>query len=278
MEYLRVLWDTNGYVFWLILASLFCMGMEQLFPWRVTQKKWRKEIVQDIAFLVLNGYFFGRLLGYLAGEVQGQVKVVFAALEWTHPSEIQLLGGLPLAVQFVVLLVARDFVEWCVHNLLHRVSWLWQFHKVHHSIVMLDWIGNFRFHWMETIIYETIKWLPLTLLGVSYKILLPLAVFTTLIGHLNHSNLKWNYGPLRYVFNSPMMHVWHHDVEMHHKGGQNFGVIFSFWDWIFKTVYWPEAPLKPAAIGFEGLERFPSDLLSRLSYPLSETWNRKRDK
>lgn len=274
MEHVSILWDTNRYVFWLLLVSFFCMGMEQIFPWRVAQKKWRKEIVQDIGFLVLNGYIFGKIFGLVAFQVQGELTSWIAGAQIAHPKELQLLGGLSLPGQFLILLVVRDFIEWCVHNLLHRVSWLWTFHKVHHSILALDWIGNFRFHWMETIVYETIKWLPLVLLGASPEILLPLAVFTTLVGHLNHSNLKWNYGPLRYVFNSPMMHVWHHDVEMHHRGGQNFGVIFSFWDWLFKTVYWPADRKKPSSLGFAGIEKFPADLGSRLLYPLSKLWNR----
>jgi len=47
------------------------------------------------------------------------------------------------------------------HNLLHRVPWLWTFHKVHHSITTMDWIGNWRFHWMEIVVYKTLQWLPL---------------------------------------------------------------------------------------------------------------------
>lgn len=30
---------------------------------------------------------------------------------------------------------------------------------------------------------------------------------STLVGHLNHSNVPISWGPLRYVINSPKMHV-----------------------------------------------------------------------
>ncbi len=131
--------------------------------------------------------------------------------------------------------MVKDFLEWCVHNLLHRVSWLWTLHKLHHSIVEMDFIGNFRFHWMEILVYDGLKWLPLAALGADPAALLAVGAISTAVGHLNHANLRIAWGPLRYVLNSPRMHVWHHDYELHGRCGQNFGVVFSVWDWVFRT-------------------------------------------
>jgi sterol desaturase/sphingolipid hydroxylase (fatty acid hydroxylase superfamily) len=94
-------------------------------------------------------------------------------------------------------------------------------------------------------------------------------VVSTLIGHLNHSNLRWDYGPLRYLVNSPRMHIWHHDEIMHYKGGQNFGIVLSVFDWVFKTAYMPEDEEQPDRLGFSDLPQFPKGLFSRLFYPLS---------
>jgi len=58
-------------------------------------------------------------------------------------------AGQPFWVQFPVLVLVMDFSRYLIHNLLHRVPWLWEFHKVHHSIEELDWIGNWRFHWWK---------------------------------------------------------------------------------------------------------------------------------
>ena len=80
--------------------------------------------------------------------------------------EVNLINTQPLWLQFVVFLLLKDFLEWCVHNLLHRVPALWAFHKLHHSIEELDWIGNFRFHWMEVVIYKSLTYFPLVVLGV----------------------------------------------------------------------------------------------------------------
>lgn len=93
-----------------------------------------------------------------------------------------------------------------------------------------------------------------------------IAVFSTLIGHLNHSNLNISWGPLKYIFNSPAMHIWHHDKVNHFQFGQNFGIVFSIWDWIFKTAYFPTG--QPQEIGFNGEENFPADIPRRFLWPI----------
>jgi sterol desaturase/sphingolipid hydroxylase (fatty acid hydroxylase superfamily) len=171
-------------------------------------------------------------------------------------------------VQFVIFLVLKDFVEWCIHNLLHRVPWLWEFHKLHHSILELDWIGNMRFHWMEVVVYKSLSYLPLIVLGVDERVILWVAVAGTLIGHLNHSNLAISWGPLRYLINSPRMHVWHHDIIFRGDHGKNFGIVFSVWDWLFGTAFMPSQG-QPEQLGFDGMERYPSGVVGRFFYPLT---------
>jgi len=89
-----------------------------------------------------------------------------------------------------------------------------------------------------------------------------------LIGHLNHANVPISWGPFRYVLNSPKMHIWHHDVVLHGHGGQNFAIVFSIWDWLFGTAYWPEDKEHPERLGFVGMDRYPRNLIARLIYPL----------
>jgi sterol desaturase/sphingolipid hydroxylase (fatty acid hydroxylase superfamily) len=109
--------------------------------------------------------------------------------------------------------------------------------------------------------------MPLVILGIDGTVILIIAIIGTLMQDLNHANLAIDWGPLRYVFNSPKMHVWHHDVEVHGKGGQNFGIVLSVWDWLFGTVYWPRREEKPDKLGFRGMESFPKSVAGRLVYP-----------
>jgi sterol desaturase/sphingolipid hydroxylase (fatty acid hydroxylase superfamily) len=132
----------------------------------------------------------------------------------------------------------------------------------------MDWLGNFRFHWMEIIIYKSVKYLPLALLGVRWEAILIAAVISTTIGNLNHSNLRISWGPLRYVLNSPCMHIWHHDRLPGNRVGRNFAIVFSLWDWLFGTAYMPRGEV-PQALGFRGDESYPSGVLARMVEPFT---------
>lgn len=266
---LNILWNTRGYFFWLMVVSVFCWVLERLAPWRPQQKAFRKQIAQDFFWLVFNGHYAGVAVGFIGAWMLQQLVPLLGKWNVPAPESIQLLAGSPWWLQFTVFLVFKDFLEYFVHILLHRVPALWEFHKLHHSIQELDWIGNMRFHWMEIVVYKSLTFLPLVMLGVKGSILLWLAIVSTLIGHLNHSNLNFRWGPFGYVINSPRMHVWHHDVILHGEYGKNFGVIFCLWDWLFGTAYLPAGKDQPEQLGFESMDRFPEGLLLRLIYPAS---------
>lgn len=268
---LQMIWNTRGYFFWLLIVSVLCLLLERIRPWRTRQKLLRRQFLQDLFWLFFNGHYAGILFAHAAA-------FLFA---WAMPGidrarSLNLLSAEPAWVQFVAFFLLKDFLEWGIHILLHRVPWLWEFHKLHHSIEELDWIGNFRFHWMEIIVYQGLMYFPLVILGVDGGVILVIAVVLTLIGHLNHSNLDISWGPLRYVINSPRMHVWHHDRDWpdNRAFGLNFGIALSIWDWLFGTAYWPDRETspeqQPRRLGFEGIERFPRALTARFFYPLTK--------
>ena len=229
----------------------------------------RSQIGQDFFWLIFNGHFAGILLAYFTYWVITQINGYLFSWDISAPESLNFLSGTPVWIQFIGYFILSDFIEWCVHNLLHRVPWMWEFHKLHHSITDMDWIGNFRFHLMEILIYRAVKYFPLVVLGVNSEVIFSIALVATLVGHLNHSNLKLDYGIFRYILNSPRFHVWHHDEILHGKHGQNFAIVFSTWDWIFKTSYYPSDIEQPKSLGFENLEKFPKSLLKRLFYPIT---------
>lgn len=94
---------------------------------------------------------------------------------------------------------------------------------------------------------------------------------TVLIGHLNHSNLNWDYGPLKYVFNNPKMHIWHHAKELpeDHRDGANFGISLSLWDYLFKTNYVPSEG-RDIELGFDKDEQFPTTFWGQLIQPFKK--------
>jgi sterol desaturase/sphingolipid hydroxylase (fatty acid hydroxylase superfamily) len=255
-----------SYLHWLALISVLFVVLERLFPWRRGQALLRPGWLRDLGFLALNGHFFAvwtaGINGWLAVEATRLLSSLGVSLQGSP------VRDWPFPAQFAALLVLSDFLQWCVHNLLHRVPFLWAFHKVHHSVTIMDWAGNFRFHWMEIVVYKSLQWLPLAWLGASSETALAVAVVGTLWGDFNHSNLNAGLGPLGYVFNNPRMHLWHHDISTEGGVAKNFGIVLSLWDFLFQTAYWPRER-GPERLGYAGMEEMPEGLVGEALFPLT---------
>ncbi len=253
--------------YWMMLGiiSLVFAALEFAWPWR-SQRQLRSGLITDLVFLVFNGHFLALLLAPIAGRVTPSLdSVLIPVLGKAH------VASWPIWGQFLLAFFLLDFIQWSIHVMLHRVPALWSVHRVHHSISEMDWIGSMRFHWVEIVVYRTIQYVPLLLLGFHWEVLAWLAVFSTIMGHFNHANLRISLGPLRYLLNHPTMHIWHHDKELHGSHGCNFGINLSLWDWLFGTAYMPEGEEQPTTIGFPGLSKFPRGFLAQQAIP----WQRR---
>ena len=258
-----VLWS---YVHWLVGISLLFVVLERLLPWRKGQARLRPGLARDLGFLAINGHFFSLLTaganGWLALQATRFLQEAGLVLDASPVSRW------PFWVQVVVFLLVSDFLQWCVHNLLHRVPFLWTFHKVHHAITTMDFVGSFRFHWAEILVYNTAQWLPLALLGAPGEAAFVVAVFGTFWGDLNHANLNVGLGPLGTVLNSPRMHLWHHDASDEGGVAKNFGIVLSLWDFLFGTVFWPR-DRSPQVLGYPGIAEMPPGLAGELAWPVA---------
>ncbi|NNF08230.1 MAG: sterol desaturase family protein, partial [Candidatus Eisenbacteria bacterium] len=244
---------------------------EWKWPWRPDQKQLRPRLWSDLLHLVFNGHFLGVILyGLGTALILPGFDNFLKANNLYDVAHRDLAASWPIWVQILVALFVTDFVHWCVHNLLHRVPFLWHFHKTHHSVAdgEMDWIVAFRFQWTEVAVYKAIQYLPLAYFGFGYEAVMFHAIFGTLIGHLNHSNLKLDYGPLRYLLNNPRMHIWHHNYDATGRTTVNFGIIFSCWDYIFRTAHVPAQP--PRKIGFSDMEGFPTTFFAQTAWPLQQ--------
>jgi sterol desaturase/sphingolipid hydroxylase (fatty acid hydroxylase superfamily) len=257
------------FYFWLLVISAAVFTLERLFPLRREQEAVRDGFLQDVFWMVFNTQYLSWMFALVAVHTVAWLDATLLHIGLPAPASLKLISHWPVWLQFIVFFVVRDFLEWNIHRALHTVPWLWRFHQLHHSIEQLDWLSTFRSHWSEFIIYQTLIYLPLVVLGVSDGVIFTILVVTLLIQELSHANLKWDWGPMRYVFNSPRFHAWHHAVEMHGRGGQNFGVTLAIWDWLFGTAYWPGSDKSPARFGFEGQERYPADVWRRLWHPFA---------
>jgi sterol desaturase/sphingolipid hydroxylase (fatty acid hydroxylase superfamily) len=253
-----------SYALWLIALSAAFVALERLWPRRPDQGLLRAGLATDAVYVVFNGHFLGVLLAALTTPVRGRFEAAATHLGAAPALHLSIAAPLNAGAQFAIALVGIDLLKWGIHNLLHRVPWLWEMHKVHHSIERMDWLGSMRFHFGEAIFYDALLYVPLAMLGFRGDVLFALAVVGTAIGHFNHANLRWRIGPLRYVINSPEMHIWHHARDG--ETLRNFGVNLAVWDWLFGTAWLPDHP--PARLGFDGIEAFPRDPIGQTLWPL----------
>jgi sterol desaturase/sphingolipid hydroxylase (fatty acid hydroxylase superfamily) len=180
------------------------------------------------------------------------------------------VDDLPKWTGLLIFFLVSDFVQWNTHRLLHRVPFLWNFHKVHHSVKEMGFAAQFRYHWMEPVVYKSIQYIPLAIIGnYNAQDVAIVYFFAILIGHLNHANLGWDYGVLKYVLNNPKMHIWHHSKKLPERFGVNFGLTLSVWDYLFKTNYIPKNG-RDIELGFKGDENFPKKFIGQELYPLNK--------
>lgn len=257
----------HNYFYLLIGMSLAVWMAEIVFPWRKKQSIIRKDFWLDGFYMFFN-YFLFSLIAYNAIS-NVAVNAFNGFLGWFGIKNIIAIEiqSWPKLAQLGLLLVIADFIQWNVHRMLHRVPWMWEFHKVHHSVKEMGFAAHLRFHWMETIIYKTVQYIPLAMIGFGLTDFFFVYIFTTAIGHLNHSNLNLSYGPLKYIFNNPKMHIWHHSKTLPDGSyGVNFALTLSIWDYIFRTNYIPQSG-RDITLGFKQDQQFPHDLGHQLIYP-----------
>ena len=132
----------------------------------------------------------------------------------------------------------------------------------------MGFAAHLRYHWMENIAYKPLKVIALMLIGGFQPEQAFIVHFMTIsIGHLNHSNIKIDYGPFKYIFNNPIMHLYHHakGLPANFNVGVNFAISLSIWDYIFKTNYVP-IPDKDIVLGYDNDHQMPSSFLGQIFY------------
>jgi sterol desaturase/sphingolipid hydroxylase (fatty acid hydroxylase superfamily) len=259
----------GNYFYWLLGLSLFFWLLEIIVPWRQHQAKIRQDFWLDGFYMFFNFFLFS-LIGFNAiSNIGVQAFNDFLALFGIRNLVAFEIHSWPVWAQLLTLFVVRDFIQWNVHRLLHRSEFLWEFHKVHHSVQQMGFAAHLRFHWGETIVYRTLEYIPLAMIGFGIQDFFLVHIFATAIGHFNHSNFYLPLGPLGYLFNNPQMHIWHHAKQMPHRYGANYGISLSLWDYIFGTAYMPKDG-RDIELGFEEVEKYPHSFLEQQCLPFRE--------
>lgn len=328
-----------NYFYLLILVSAIFFLLEVLVPWRKKQKVLRKDFWLDCFYMFFNFFIFGLIIYNAASNVFVDLFKDFLGLFGISNLLALKVQSWPIWGHLLLGFVVRDFVQWWIHRLLHKSDRLWEFHKVHHSVEEMGFAAHLRYHWMENVVYRSLEYIPLAMIGISLNDFFMIHIFTLTVGHYNHSNLRvsgrtsamvlgmligffvlsqlsyptyfdWGLylsqslgngfglslgvlasalafmllcglvcsillGPfMKYIFNSPEMHIWHHSYELpkERRDGINFALTLACWDYIFGTAYIPHDG-RDIRLGFPGVESFPQDFLSQNTHGFSAPKN-----
>jgi len=244
-------------------AVLFIMA-ERIWPANTEQKRWRRGVILDV-FYSYFGVFLMTVVSLswigVAVDAMKKSNAVGAPLTKLH----DFVGGLSFLVALVLAVVVADFAGYWKHRLMHT-KLLWPFHAVHHSSEEVDFFSNERNHPLETVLANLLQLAPLLLLGFPPGVIGIAAAIRYSHSVYEHTNLRFSYGPLSYLFVSPSFHRWHHSSD-HDVIDKNYANVFSFWDWAFGTYHVPSDRPSPNAYG---IPEFPKSFVGQVVQPFRD--------
>ena len=101
------------------------------------------------------------------------------------------------------MVLVSDFVGYWSHRWRHSSKLLWTFHSIHHSQTNLTIVSNYRFHVVDETLLRLWLFIPFQMLGTGLALWLWLDLIMAWILYVQHSEWKWTYGRLGYIFVSP---------------------------------------------------------------------------
>ncbi|MDO1582837.1 sterol desaturase family protein [Rhizobium oryzicola] len=191
------------------------------------------------------GVTFVTLMGYATNKVVGGLFGIETPL-------IEGPAGPITVVMFTItMLLAYDISYYSYHYVQHKVPFLWELHKVHHSAEVMVGITKDRVHPLDDLINRAwdgvvagfcfglwtliaLDPVEVTVFGVSVYLVRNILM----MDFVRHTHFKISFGPLNNIILCPHWHQLHHSVDPRHYD-KNFGLLFSFWDRLFGTLFVP---------------------------------------
>jgi sterol desaturase/sphingolipid hydroxylase (fatty acid hydroxylase superfamily) len=168
-------------------------------------------------------------------------------------------------VSIVVGIVCLDLSSYVAHVLLHKLSWGWRFHRVHHCDNEVNVTTATRQHPGETIWRISWQLLAIVIVGIPLWVVAVYLSFSALNAQLEHANIQVN--PrldwfIRLLLVTPDMHKPHHS-RIQTETDSNYSNIFSFWDRLFGT-YTPQINVQQIRYGLDGFDGGDQQTLAAL--------------
>ena len=246
--------DIAASFLWVFSLLPIVLFVEIFFRAKPDQPIFSVGLFQDFVWYMFLLFFVGLMLypyaDYLATTLESNFPIL----------HVDLIASLPVSIQVIVVILISDFIGWFDHWVRHKVPFLWEFHKIHHSPRELNFFTNMRLHPVDYLAISTIG-IPFLMLDLDVAVptFIGWLIFKELHLFFIHANFRTDFGIFRYVLTTPQSHRIHHSIERRHQD-LNLGVQFVFWDFLFGTQWtkWDEYP----DTGVED-EDFPNEVSAR---------------
>lgn len=163
--------------------------------------------------------------------------------------------NLPAPISTLLALAALDYTLYLWHIVVHRVPWLWRFHRVHHADRDLDASTAIRFHFGELIASVPWRAAQVALIGIDGRTLQRWQTLTLMSVIFHHSNAALPEAVERrigYLLVTPRMHGIHHSKATDEMDS-NWSSGLSLWDRLHGTLRL-DVPQDAIDIGVEALD------------------------
>ncbi len=144
------------------------------------------------------------------------------------------LQSLPGPVKIALSIVVADFMIYWLHRAQHHWDILWRTHVWHHSSEYLYWFSGFRTSFLHSFMNNIPQAaVPMLIFGLSpFQAGIGYAIGVA-IQFWEHTNVRVDIGPLKWIFITPDYHRVHHSATQHCR--MNLGGTFCIWDRLFGT-------------------------------------------
>ncbi|HCU5990151.1 TPA: sterol desaturase family protein [Legionella pneumophila] len=229
-----------------------------------------------IGFIVFLEYFFSfhrlgkagfrrrRISNWYLGIVNIIVALPLSTLTTAAYCEYYQIGlfnllKVPFGLVFILWFIMYDLYVYLFHRLSHA-TFLWHFHKIHHSDKSLNVTTSFRFHPVEYILFNALKIVLIILLGPYFFVILFSDFIQAILVFWGHSNIALNAKleqALSRIIITPRYHVMHHTQD---ECRRNYAGGLTLWDYLFHTQtepLWNKDEINKLTLGVQTKTNWP---------------------
>ncbi|TDG36164.1 sterol desaturase family protein [Pedobacter changchengzhani] len=174
-------------------------------------------------------------------------------------------------IKFLIGFLMLDFCEYAYHFVMHKISFLWKMHLIHHTDKFVNVSTTVREHPGETFIRVSFMIVVVFVTGIPIEILLIrqfIQSFSNVVSHTSMSLPKKLEKWLGYILITPSLHKVHHHDKMPYTDS-NYGDILCIWDRLFGT--YRELELSKINFGVDTVKDEHVATFSKLvAYPFSK--------